>query len=215
MSSLQAESVKYQLPKSDRSSSSVVLLHSWGFLVILLIHVCPRWPSKYDTHANYFRLKAAKCAVRALADTLRAEALIYSCSASTYKIHCAFPSNFISPAFIDEQNSKPGLTKRMEGTTASTAELGSKLHSSEQVARYIINAVRRGDFAICSELEAAVLFANMIGPSPTRGFGIVDSLLALLMRFIIWPILRYHFDAMCAKENLSPKTETHSVWLLL
>ncbi|KAF4632084.1 hypothetical protein G7Y89_g6047 [Cudoniella acicularis] len=160
---------------------------------------------------GYIAYTPAKCAVRALADTLRAEALIYSCSASTYKIHCAFPSNFISPAFIDEQNSKPELTKRMEGTTASTAELAHKLHSSEQVARYIISAVRQGDFAICSELEAAVLFANMIGPSPTRGLGIVDSLLALLMRFIIWPILRRHFDAMCAKEGLSPKIGTQSV----
>lgn len=47
--------------------------------------------------------KASKCAVRGLADTLRMEALRLSGPISTYTIHCAFPSNFISPAFIEEQ----------------------------------------------------------------------------------------------------------------
>ena len=149
--------------------------------------------------------------MRALADTLRSEALRYSGPASTYRIHCAFPSNFISSAFMDEQKSKPELTKQMEGTTASIAELSRRLHSSKQVASYIIATVRRGDFAICSELEAAVLFANMIGPSPMRGLGIVDLFLALLMRFIIWPIARRRFDAMCVKDGASRKTHEASV----
>jgi 3-dehydrosphinganine reductase len=53
------------------------------------------WP-----RLNYL---ASKCAVRGLADTLRIEAHRLTCSASRYTIHCAFPSNFISPAFIQEQ----------------------------------------------------------------------------------------------------------------
>jgi 3-dehydrosphinganine reductase len=139
--------------------------------------------------------------VRALADTLRSEALIYSGRASHYTIHCAFPSNFISSAFVEEQNSKPELTKEMEGTTVPVSELTRKLHSAKQVACYILSAVERGDFAICSELEAAMLFSNMIGPSPARGLGIMDFLTAVLMRFIIWPILRRRFDTLCIKDG--------------
>jgi 3-dehydrosphinganine reductase len=151
--------------------------------------------------ANASPFPAAKCAVRAFADTLRSEVLRYSGAASTYTIHCAFPSNFVSPAFIDEQKSKPDLTKRIEGTEASASELERKLHSSEQVAKYIIGRVGQGDFAICSEFEAAVLFANMMGPSPKRGFGIVDSFLALLMTFFIWPVVRRRFDSMCVADG--------------
>ena len=131
----------------------------------------PRYNKSIFIPANSWSLKATKCAERALADILRAEALRYSCPASKYTAHCAFPSNLMSPAFVYEQKSKPELTKRMEGTAASTLELAGKLHSSEQAAYYIITAVGRSDFAICSELEAAVFFSNMIGPLPMRGFG--------------------------------------------
>lgn len=149
---------------------------------------------------NCVSSKAAKCAVRALADTLRSEVLRYSGETSTYSIHCAFPSNFASAAFVDEQKHKPELTKRIENTTGPTPELMSRLPRPERIAERIIAKVERGDFAICDDLESALLFANMRGPSPKRGFGVVDSLLGALAS-VIWPIVRRHFDRMCKQDG--------------
>ena len=121
------------------------------------------------TWTNGMPTSAAKCAVRALADVLRTELIRYSGPASKYSVHIAFPSNFISPSFIDEQKNKPELTKRLEGTTGPLSELSKKLHSSKQVADYIVAAVDKKQYIICSEYEAALLFGAMIGPSPKKG----------------------------------------------
>ena len=147
--------------------------------------------------------KASKCAVRGLADTLRMEALRLSGPASTYTIHCAFPSNFISPAFLEEQKSKPELTKRIEGTTGSTAELERRFPSAEKVAKGIIAGVARGDFALCDDsVESGLLFANMIGPSPKRRLGVLDSLLATVVGLFVWPVLRRRWDKMCKDDGI-------------
>lgn len=118
-------------------------------------------------------------------------------------MHCAFPSNFMSPAFAEEQKRKPQLTKRMEGTDAPPDKLARTLPSSEDVARYIIRAVEKGEFAICSEFEAALVFANMTGPSPKLGLGVVDTLLGMLMGWVAWPVVRRWMDAMRRKDGES------------
>lgn len=144
--------------------------------------------------------EAAKCAVRALADTLRSEVLRYSGEISTYSIHCAFPSNFVSTAFVEEQKHKPELTKQIEGTTGPMSEVMSRLPSARRVAECIISKVERGDFAItCGDLESALLLANMLGPSPKRGLGVVDSLLGALA-IVIWPIVRRRLDGKCKQD---------------
>ncbi|KAL8824484.1 MAG: hypothetical protein Q9191_005028 [Dirinaria sp. TL-2023a] len=124
----------------------------------------------------------AKSAVRALADTLRMEVLRYCSSRSTYSIHCAFPADFLSPGFKLEQTTKTPLTKRIQGTNLTAAELEAKFPSSEKVAALITAAVDRGDFIICEDsLAASALFTNVIGLSPKRGWGIFDSLLSVVM----------------------------------
>lgn len=42
-----------------------------------------------------------------LADDLRKEVLRYSCPASTYTIHCAFPVDFISPGYSWSRIQRP------------------------------------------------------------------------------------------------------------
>ncbi|KAJ4356510.1 uncharacterized protein N0V89_004544 [Didymosphaeria variabile] len=125
---------------------------------------------------GYIAYNPARAALRALADTLRMEIMRYSSTKSTYTVHCAFPSNFMSPQFLAEQSLKPALTKQIEGTTASIDELAKKVPTARKVAEGIIQGTERGDFALCNDsLEASFLFANMIGPSPKRGFGLVTS----------------------------------------
>lgn len=148
-------------------------------------------------------MKASKCAVRGLADTLRMEALRLSGPASTYTIHCAFPSNFISPAFVEEQKLKPALTKRMEGTMGSIAELERRFPFAEKVAQKIIAGVERGDFALCDDsMESGLLFTNMIGPSPKRGLGVRDSFLAIVVGLFVWPVFRRRWDKMCKEDGI-------------
>ncbi|RYP86959.1 hypothetical protein DL770_004840 [Monosporascus sp. CRB-9-2] len=152
----------------------------------------------------------AKCALRALADTLRMEVLRYNCTASTYSIHCAFPADFVSPGFMLEQKTKTRLTKRIQGLPDSTninedvlaKRLEAKFPSSEKVARLTIAAVDRGDFIICEDsLAASVLFTGMLGPSPKRGWGIIDALLAPIVGWFVWPFLRWKWEAMTKADG--------------
>lgn len=138
--------------------------------------------------------------MRALADVLRTELMRYSGPTSQYSVHIAFPSNFISPSFVDEQENKPTLTKSLEGTEAPTSELAKKLHSANHVAEYIAAAVDRGQYVICSEYEAALLFGAMVGLSPKRGLGIADSLVSMLA-VVAGPLLRRWLDAKCAADR--------------
>ncbi|XDG09181.1 hypothetical protein ABKA04_008796 [Annulohypoxylon sp. FPYF3050] len=144
----------------------------------------------------------AKCAVRALADTLRMEVLRYNCPASTYTIHCAFPADFVSPGFVLEQKTKTPLTKRIQGLDRPFEELEARFPSSEKVASLIIAAVDRGDFIICEDsFAASALFTNMTGPSPKRGLGIVDSIMGLLVGWVVWPVLRRRWESMCRQDG--------------
>ncbi|KAF1973051.1 hypothetical protein BU23DRAFT_580572 [Bimuria novae-zelandiae CBS 107.79] len=120
---------------------------------------------------------ASKVAVRTLADTLRME----------YSIHIAFPANIGTEAFFEEHRNKPQLTKEMEGTAADPVELRKKLPSAKKTANAILDGVATGDFAICDSFETGLLWANMIGPSPKRGSGVIDSIMAILVGLIIWP----------------------------
>lgn len=146
--------------------------------------------------------KAAKSAVRALADTLRIEVLRYYSSKSIYSIHCTFPADFFSPGFKLEQETKTPLTKRIQGTNLAPAELETKFPSSEKMAALIIAAVDNGDFIIYKDsLAASVLFTNMIGLSPKRGLGIVDSLLSVVMRWLVISFLRRKWEAITREDG--------------
>ncbi|KAJ3541223.1 hypothetical protein NM208_g4708 [Fusarium decemcellulare] len=130
---------------------------------------------------GYVAYTPAKCAVRALADTLRSELKRYSGPEVQYSVHISFPSNFMSPSFLEEQDHKPELTKRLEGTTAPITHLSKTLHSSKHVADYIIHGVDKNEFIICSEYEAALLFAAM---SLSSVEGIYDRFLSAISCFI-------------------------------
>ncbi|KAF4212325.1 hypothetical protein CNMCM6805_000305 [Aspergillus fumigatiaffinis] len=145
----------------------------------------------------------AKSAVRALADTLRFEVLRHNSSSTTYTIHIAFPADFISPGFVLEQDTKPDLTKRIQGTNVATfAELEEKFPSSQKVAEGIVARVDKGDFIICEDsLSASLLFTNMVGLSPKRGLGIVDSLLSVVMGWFVVPVLRRRWERMCREDG--------------
>jgi 3-dehydrosphinganine reductase len=136
---------------------------------------------------------------------MRMEAMRYSSSAVTYHVQCAFPSNFISESFIEEQKCKPQLTKEMEGTAADISELGRKFPSTKKVADYIVANIDSRDFALYDSTESSLLWANIIVPPPKSGLGILDTLMAFLVGLIVWPILRRQWDAKCKKDHYKLK----------
>jgi 3-dehydrosphinganine reductase len=108
----------------------------------------------------------------------------------------------MSPAFVQEQEHKPQLAKEIEGTTAPIEELQKSFPSAETVGKQIIAKVNRGDFAIAEDSwESSLLFANMVGPSPKRGWGFFDSFFAIIVGLFVWPILRRRFDHMASRDG--------------
>ena len=68
----------------------------------------------------------------------------------------------------------------------SIEELEQRFPSAEKVAQGIIDGMERGDFALCDDsVESGLLFANMISPSPKRGLGLLDSLLATVIGLFV------------------------------
>ncbi|KAJ5908479.1 short chain dehydrogenase/reductase family oxidoreductase [Penicillium taxi] len=151
---------------------------------------------------GYIAYTPTKCAVRGVADTLRQEVLRYNTAAVSYKVHCAFPANFVTSSFIEEQKYKPELTKRIEGTDKPVYELIEKTPSPTEVARRILNGVVRDEYAIWYYFESSFLLSNMLGPTPKRGFGIVDSLL-MALAWIVWPFVRRQHDKLCRNDGIA------------
>lgn len=137
------------------------------------------------------------------------EALVYSTPAYRYSIHCAFPSTFISDAFFEEQKGKPLLTKQIEGTVGTPEEMMKKHPSAKKMTDIILAGVAKGDFAICDEsVESPLLFANMVGVTPKRGLGVIDSIIGILMIFA-WPVGRLYWDGLCKKYSATYHGSTH------
>ncbi|EFY95888.1 NAD(P)-binding domain protein [Metarhizium robertsii ARSEF 23] len=115
----------------------------------------------------------------------------------------AYTRDFVSPGFVLEQKTKTNLTKRIQGLDGYTmSELEARFPSSDKIASLITSAVDRGDFIICDgSLAGSLLFTNMIGPSPKRGLGIVDSLLSVFTGCLLWPYLRWKWESMTRRDG--------------
>lgn len=131
---------------------------------------------------------------------MRLEAMRYSGPKSTYVVQCVFPHNFISPAFLQEQESKPALTKYLEGTEGVSADaLARRIPSANAVARELLVEASRDEFAVVErKWVPQLLWANMVGTSPRRGWGLIDTLLGFLAAWLIWPINRYDIEKHCS-----------------
>ena len=140
---------------------------------------------------GYIAYTPPKAAIRAFADTLRQELLLYG-GKDMYQVHSAFPGTFITDSFLAEQASKPELTKIMEGSNISDADIQEKTPSALAIAKKILGGLDKGHFSITSDWESALILNNMRGPSP-RDNVILDFLLALVA-FFVWPFVRRDFD---------------------
>ncbi len=140
---------------------------------------------------GYGAYTPAKVAVRALADTLRQELLLYG-GEDKYRVHCCFPGTFVSEGFIAEQATKPDLTKELEKTNRPIAELEKEYGTAASIAQKLIRGITERRFFITMDSDTRLLLNNMRGPSP-RDSPLMDFLLGLMMT-LVWPIVRKKFD---------------------
>ncbi|CZR66725.1 related to 3-ketosphinganine reductase [Phialocephala subalpina] len=155
---------------------------------------------------GYIAYTPPKAAIRAFADTLRQELLLYG-GKDMYQVHSAFPGTFITDSFLAEQASKPEITKIMEGSNISDEEIQNKTPSALSIAKKILGGLDKGYFSITSDWESALILNNMRGPSP-RDNVILDLLLALVA-FLVWPFVRRDFDRKTRDYGRKNRAQLH------
>jgi 3-dehydrosphinganine reductase len=157
---------------------------------------------------GYIAYTPPKAAIRAFADTLRQELLLYG-GKDMYQVHSAFPGTFITDSFLTEQASKPELTKIMEGSNFPIEEIQAKTPSASDEAKKILLGLDKGNYMITSDLEGRLILNNMRGPSPRDGW-FSDFLQSCLMMFA-WPLTLRDWDKKTRNYGKSHHEELHSV----
>lgn len=51
----------------------------------------------------------------------------------------------------------------------------------------------------------------MIGPSPKRGFGVLDSILGTVVGLFFWPVFRRRWDEMCRQDGIHNRAMNDSL----
>lgn len=128
---------------------------------------------------GYGQYAPLKAAIRALADVLRQESLQYN-----IKVASVFPGNFESEGFIEENKTKPEITKIIEGSSTPIPV--------EQCAKIIIDSLDRGYETITTDFIGWVLSTISLGLSPNI-FGPLQAILGFIIALIA-PIISWFIN---------------------
>jgi 3-dehydrosphinganine reductase len=117
-----------------------------------------------------------------LAETLRSELLLYSVS-----VHIFFPGTIYSPGYIEENKTKPKITREIEGTddggtpeqVAVTLLRGRSASVYDGVDLNPIKGVQRGDFHITSDLLGNIFRSSTRGPTPQNNI-LMDAIYGVI-----------------------------------
>ncbi|KAH8820194.1 putative oxidoreductase,short chain dehydrogenase [Xylogone sp. PMI_703] len=143
---------------------------------------------------GYAAYTPSKAAVRALADTLRQEVLMYE-PIVKIRIQCSFPGNFVTESFAREQERKPELCKLLEGSESMEDTMTIK-----DVAKSILVGVDRDRYLIMMDMQTRLLFNNKRGPSPSETY-VWDWLLGFIAS-LVWPLYRMMFDSRTRRYGI-------------
>ncbi|KAN0080352.1 hypothetical protein V8E55_009918 [Tylopilus felleus] len=128
---------------------------------------------------GYSSYSPAKHALRALAECLRSESLLYGITT-----HIFFPPTMYTPGFDEENKTKPAITRKIESTDEGL--------TAEQAAQGLFKGVENGDFHITADLITSLFRASTRGCSP-RG----NTLFDIVLDVVAWigvPIWRRSVD---------------------
>lgn len=140
---------------------------------------------------GYIAYTPTKTAIRAVADTLRQELLLYG-DKDAYQVHCFFPGTFMTETFAQEQQYKPELAKMMEKSNAPLEELRKKTETAASVAKKCVGGLEAGEFFTTVDFEGQLLLNNMRGPSP-RDHSVYDVVVGWIAT-VVWSFVRRSFD---------------------
>ncbi|KAF4121155.1 3-dehydrosphinganine reductase [Geosmithia morbida] len=147
---------------------------------------------------GYLPYLPSKFAIRGLAEGLSREALLYP---QRVEVHLVCPGTILSPGFEREEKIKPEITKQLEASDPR--------QTPDEVARSSIRGLENGNFFVTVNLFNWLMQVGTLGSANRNGTGILDSIVACLMSFIIWPIVHFalHGDIKkFGKANGHPST---------
>lgn len=146
---------------------------------------------------GYVAYTPTKTALRALADTLRQELLLYQ-KEQSIQVHCSYPGTITTETLVDEQERKPELCKVLEGSNDPKKQM-----TPEAVATGILAGVERGEFFITLDFETQLLLNNMRGPSLPNTY-IWDWIIGFIAS-LVWPFVRRSWDRTTVQYGLKQK----------
>lgn len=126
---------------------------------------------------GYLPYLPSKFALRALAETLSREIMLYP---QNVKVHLVMPGTILSPGFEKEEIGKPDITKKLEEPDPR--------QTPDEVALQSIRGLESGQFIITTNWLNWAMKCGSIG-SAIRNSSFVEGLVAALMMFIVWPIV--------------------------
>ncbi|KAG8215381.1 hypothetical protein J3R82DRAFT_8980 [Butyriboletus roseoflavus] len=147
----------------------------------------------FMSFVGYGSYSPAKHALRALAECLRSEGLLYGITA-----HIFFPPTMYTPGFDAENKTKPAITRKIESTDEGL--------TAEQAAKGLFNGVENGEFHITADLITSLFKASTRGSAP-RGNALFDTVLDVIALIGV-PIWRRSVDNQVVAHR-----EEHNTYL--
>ena len=138
--------------------------------------------------AGYGPYTPAKCALRALADTLAQEMHLYAGARPdepAVRLHTVFPATIYGAGLDAENRHKPGITKKLEE--------GDPGQTADEVARVSVAGLEHGDALVPTSFLTRLVMCGALGGSVRNGWGVVDTALSWVMNIVL-PIVRWDMD---------------------
>ncbi|KAG7664585.1 TSC10 [[Candida] subhashii] len=129
---------------------------------------------------GYLQYAPVKAALESLSIILRQELGPYN-----YRVSCVFPGNFMSEGFLEEQKTKPEITKKIEGP--------SEAIPGDVCAGMIIDQLSKGYDTVTTDFIGWVLGCSVLGVLPRQwGFFqvIVSFLFSIIAPIANWVVYR-------------------------
>lgn len=124
---------------------------------------------------GYAAYAPAKAAIRALADITRQEMLQHN-----IRVSHVLPGSMATEGFQVEEQTKPEITKKIEGASAP--------ESPDKIARDVIYWLDRGSDTIYTDMISWVLGSAMMGASPRFGLGIYQTVVGVFLALFGWAV---------------------------
>ncbi|KAG9310762.1 hypothetical protein JVU11DRAFT_8610 [Chiua virens] len=147
----------------------------------------------FMSFVGYSSYSPAKHALRALAECLRSEGLLYS-----FSTHIFFPPTMYTPGFDQENKTKPAITRKIESTDEGL--------TAEKAAQGLFKGIENGEFHITADLVTSLFRASTRGSSP-RGNALLDMVLDAVALIGV-PIWRRSVDSQIIAHR-----EEHNTYL--